>query len=426
MYAEMETENFQTKTEIIGGPTIFGKFLLEIIYMLVPQKVVRKTYARTKGKLWAVLARNKYHVFVSTQSQIENFSAAPINDLSLQEASYEILPLELHGGVPVGCTPGNLGLWRSTIGSNLRGCLWSLQPLFHLKMIKGLEEEFKAGDFNTEYKVGLNSFAYGITIKINALMIVGENLRTALMKYGGNIDELAALVREEVVDRWDLPTEHCKTKYMDCIQWTMERAKSPTIEGVLCSFSLYTLCKHPEYLEPLRKEAKEATNTAQDAINDGMPLLDSFLKEVARCNPIATVTMPHKVMKPFTFSDGASVPVGNFICIPSAEIMGNEAIYPNASKFDGFRFVESNKSETTGGLKFSHPSWKFPYWGTVKQACPGRFYAALVAKMFISHFITHYDFKLADENVAPKFHWGIASVPHPRLAILVQHRKQEG
>jgi cytochrome P450 len=79
--------------------------------------------------------------------------------------------------------------------------------------------------------------------------------------------------------------------------------------------------------------------------------------------------MPHKVMTPFTFSDGSSVPPGNFICIPQEEIMNDAAIYPNPSKFDGFRFVESNNSEQlTSRLRFSHPSWMFPYWGTVKQA----------------------------------------------------------
>lgn len=73
-------------------------------------------------------------------------------------------------------------------------------------------------------------------------------------------------------------------------------------------------------------------------------------------------------MTPFTFSDGASVPSGNFICIPSENIMNDASIYDDPSKFDGFRFVDRSNDESTSKLRFSHPSWKFPYWGTVKQA----------------------------------------------------------
>jgi hypothetical protein len=49
----------------------------------------------------------------------------------------------------------------------------------------------------------------------------------------------------------------------------------------------------------------------------------------------------------------------------------------------------------------------------------------MVAKMIISHFILNYEFKLADEKVPARFNWGVASIPHPRLAILVRHREQE-
>lgn len=56
---------------------------------------------------------------------------------------------------------------------------------------------------------------------------------------------------------------------------------------------------------------------------------------------------------------------------------------------------------------------------------PGRFYVAMVAKLIISHVIVNYDFKLADEKVPPKFNWGVVSIPHPRLAVLMRQREQE-
>ena len=50
---------------------------------------------------------------------------------------------------------------------------------------------------------------------------------------------------------------------------------------------------------------------------------------------------------------------------------------------------------------------------------------AMVAKLIISHVIVNYDFKLADEKVPPKFNWGVVSIPHPRLAVLMRQREQE-
>jgi cytochrome P450 len=50
------------------------------------------------------------------------------------------------------------------------------------------------------------------------------------------------------------------------------------------AYALYDLCLHPEYVEPLRAELKsldEYTRTMQ-----GLPLLDSFIKESTRLNPM--------------------------------------------------------------------------------------------------------------------------------------------
>ena len=79
--------------------------------------------------------------------------------------------------------------------------------------------------------------------------------------------------------------------------------------------------------------------------------------------------MPHKVVSPFTLSDGAHVPAGNWLSIPQREIMQDAANYENPQSFQGFRFVEQAADCSPFlELRLSHPSWKFPYWGTVKQA----------------------------------------------------------
>lgn len=53
------------------------------------------------------------------------------------------------------------------------------------------------------------------------------------------------------------------------------------------SFMLLNLCKHPQYLEPLRNEARNIAELSEWT-KEATPLLDSFLKETARLNPLRT------------------------------------------------------------------------------------------------------------------------------------------
>ena len=49
---------------------------------------------------------------------------------------------------------------------------------------------------------------------------------------------------------------------------------------------MYNLCKYPQYLQPLREEVLRSGGVILNHQNDEMPLLDSFLKETARMNPV--------------------------------------------------------------------------------------------------------------------------------------------
>ncbi|KAG9234834.1 hypothetical protein BJ875DRAFT_375562, partial [Amylocarpus encephaloides] len=53
------------------------------------------------------------------------------------------------------------------------------------------------------------------------------------------------------------------------------------------SFSLYRLCLHPQYQQPLHNEI--SADSAKDlfaSTNNSTPLLDSFLKETAKVHPL--------------------------------------------------------------------------------------------------------------------------------------------
>ena len=49
-------------------------------------------------------------------------------------------------------------------------------------------------------------------------------------------------------------------------------------------YALYDLCDHPEYIDQLRMELRQADGESRNYL-DGLPFLDSFLKESARLHP---------------------------------------------------------------------------------------------------------------------------------------------
>ena len=61
----------------------------------------------------------------------------------------------------------------------------------------------------------------------------------------------------------------------------------------LITFAIYNLCRHPEYLQPLREENSRLGGLQLNHQNNAMPLLDSFLKETARLNPVTICTASH-------------------------------------------------------------------------------------------------------------------------------------
>ena len=60
----------------------------------------------------------------------------------------------------------------------------------------------------------------------------------------------------------------------------------------------------------------------------------------------ALQVMPMRLtLRPFTFSNGVAIPADTIIALPVHAIHTDEAIYPNAEEFHGFRFSELRNKE---------------------------------------------------------------------------------
>ncbi|KAI9814562.1 MAG: hypothetical protein M1827_003117 [Pycnora praestabilis] len=386
-----------------------------------------------------------------------------------------VFPEQTIDGLQFNDSDPNGSVSQNVFKYRLRSHLPMLRPSLQRKLEEALKVEIPVSSEKAWTRIPVQSVVNRLAGRMNNLIIVGEELSSvpeyfeAVMQYlhdatmteellqfvptiffplvssitmnwSGAQKKVVDFIHASILERVSNPTKDDQ-KPTDGIQWTIESSRNNTPRAIvrqvlafvfgsahqmpmLISFVLYNLCIHPEYIDPLREEIARKGNDEFTSQNEDMPLLDSFIKETARLNPPTIIGVPRKILSPFTFKDGTHIPTGNWACVPQQALMQDPANYPDSTTFNGFRFV-NDKGVTKGSdSRFSHPSWLFTFWGSVKQACPARFYVSMAVKMIIIQFLTRYDFKLANENVPPAFAWGVARIPHPRLAMLVRERQQ--
>ncbi|KAF8330123.1 cytochrome P450 [Amanita rubescens] len=201
---------------------------------------------------------------------------------------------------------------------------------------------------------------------------------------------------------------------------TTTLARKPTT----VTHSIYDLAAHPEYLQPLRQEIKAAIEEEgwSKAAVSKMTKLDSFIKETMRIAPIGAYVMSRRTMKDFTFSDGTTIPAGNFIGVPVSCMHTDPDNYADAETFDGFRFEKMREKEVDSS-KHLLVSLDLDYllFGHGRHACPGRFFAANEVKIMLAHVVLNYDFKM--DGGRPENVWiGRACLPDPKAQVSFRKR----
>ncbi|KAI4273321.1 MAG: hypothetical protein L6R38_006365 [Xanthoria sp. 2 TBL-2021] len=193
---------------------------------------------------------------------------------------------------------------------------------------------------------------------------------------------------------------------------------------VLLMFSIFRLCEHPEYTKPLIDEVETMLKLPATDHYKHLPLLESFLRETARHDPLDSLSVQRKVLKDFTFSDGSHVPAGNVICVPQQAVMRDSKYYDRPDEFLPFRFAnESGGDQGNGAIqKFTDLKPHFYLWGAAAKPCPGRWYASAVMQQFFVHLLTKYNFKLADPKVELTFSYTTIVSPRPGIEIMLQER----
>ncbi len=158
----------------------------------------------------------------------------------------------------------------------------------------------------------------------------------------------------------------------------------------------------------------------------GLPLLDSFIKESTRVNPIEALSGRREALKDFYFSDGTKVKKGSWTSIPAKAILHDDQYFPDALKFNGFRFVPKTAHVPTGVRKALQPegpskltdlSPHYHNWGIGGVVCAGRFHASVAMKLTLAHILQNYDFDLVEPSANRIATWRSYVIPLDRTQV---------
>ncbi|KAI0046785.1 cytochrome P450 [Auriscalpium vulgare] len=200
-------------------------------------------------------------------------------------------------------------------------------------------------------------------------------------------------VKGEEPTLWDLARRMCIVNFA---------AISTTTTS--CTHALYHIAANREYVEPLRKEIEAAV--AADGWTKSallkMHKLDSFLRESQRMRGIHVLTLKRVALKPFTFSDGTTIPAGTLVACTSRALHHDNEIYSDADEFNGFRFSSLREKE---GQNTKHQmvavDREYLAFGLGRHACPGRFFAASMLQLVVAHILVTYDVEFPDGQSIP-------------------------
>ncbi|KAK9414898.1 putative Ent-kaurene oxidase [Seiridium unicorne] len=166
--------------------------------------------------------------------------------------------------------------------------------------------------------------------------------------------------------------------------------------------SVYDLISLPEDLfsetvADLRKEIstqlKSSTEPWSHEFVEKLEVLDSFIRESLRANPIGEVGLERTIMSKdgFTFSNGLHVPKGATLAAPLKAIQHDSKNYPG-----GFNPKRALQDPTRPRITTISPD--FLNFGLGRPACSGRWFAANLQKLALGHLIMDFDFERVDQR----------------------------
>lgn len=189
--------------------------------------------------------------------------------------------------------------------------------------------------------------------------------------------------------------------------------------------ALYRLVICPHYIDALRDEVQNVFGDEEWSYSALSKLvkLDSFLRECMRIEGPGQFLLMRTVINPngFTFRDGTHLPCGTFLTGAAYAVHHDSQNYDNSDEFNGFRFVESEKS---GGVRrLVQTDSTFLGFGYGANACPGRYFAAAQLKIIMAYILQTYDIT-GTMAPPPRNRWyGEHCLADPSYQVMLKERE---
>ncbi|KAI1758507.1 putative cytochrome P450 [Hypoxylon sp. FL1150] len=471
-------------------------------FLFSGRKIMHDAYMESQGVPFYIDAPENRYWVVSSRAQIKEMDAAPQSVLSLLGAAKDLLQPKytMRNFDWMEDKQGTEGATLiKTLRNDLTGHLPEILPEVRLSMSALFDQHYDSlplanGEktssvfplvsraiaqanayvfFGTELSRNTEFIKAGISMVEHTLIIsdvirllprslshpVGKFLAGRLNSGDIVYDALETLVSRRFEEQARAKLGHDVPEHKDCVQWIMNNSPktkpwtvqrvvhelvalwygSVHITSVSACLALLDLCNHNEYAQPLKKEIEDTEWEAFDKSGGRLfPLMDSFIKESARLNPVECMSTRRKALKEFQFMDGTKVEVGQWVCSPLAGMNLDPKNYVQPDKFHGFRFVQPDileRSLARAPLQnFEIPEGQkpsqftdisdVPTWGAGKMTCGGRFYASSVIKTLLGLFLTKWDMQLVKSNSKQHFTWRSWIYPFASTEVLLRSKKE--
>lgn len=105
--------------------------------------------------------------------------------------------------------------------------------------------------------------------------------------------------------------------------------------------AIFDLALHPHYVEPLRAELRRELGATggrwtKEALHN-CKLLDSFVRESQRLNPVVMAVSKRTVKTGITLRNGVYLPPGALVMAPAEAVNADARLYCEPARFDGYR-----------------------------------------------------------------------------------------
>ncbi|CAG8954817.1 hypothetical protein HYFRA_00004743 [Hymenoscyphus fraxineus] len=411
--------------KIEGKTLLVGKWLSELHFTFRGADSIVEISKKMGRKIFAIPAFSCYQVLVSTQMQMMEFAAATEDVMSFRAAmnerlffQYTMLGFELNHIDPHDAIP------RRVAKVHIRENLHALGPILNQR-VDEVFQRLERGSQTQDGTIRVSAFdiSKSLIARMNNQLLFGDELgssdefekeciryawhtvilmqilrqlpsiavplvATLFRLWSGSMDRIGKRVTKVVSERLENHAQGNEKNYADGIEWVIASSTTPShlapkriVQQMVAllfasmhqmqmatTWAIIELSTHKEFIEPLQNEIRSVFASGTKNPYDKLYLMDSFLRESSRLNPLDGLTVQRKALKPFTFSDGSHIPAGNLVSIPQRVVMQDPESYPEPHIFNPFRFMQTSADEDTPTTKYADVNWKYTFWGSPRKS----------------------------------------------------------